>query len=52
MVIGFYLFLLAVLVVFLYKGYLASPKSEKAAAFIDRFGTLALGVLPGKVTGF
>lgn len=51
MVVGFYLFLLAVLVVFLWKGYLATPKSEKAANFIDRFGTLALGVFLGKVTG-
>ncbi|SAK59438.1 hypothetical protein AWB81_01845 [Caballeronia arationis] len=51
MVVGFYAFLLSVLIVFLWKGYLATPKSEKAASFIDRFGTLALGVFLGKVTG-
>jgi hypothetical protein len=51
MVIGFYVFLLVVLIVFLWKGYLAKSKSDKAAAFIDRFGTLALGVFLGKVSG-
>jgi hypothetical protein len=51
MLIGFYVFLLAVLIVFLWKGYLASSKNQKAASFIDRFGTLALGVFLGKITG-
>lgn len=35
---------------FLWKGYFAKSKSEKAANFIDRFATLALGVFLGKNT--
>jgi hypothetical protein len=51
MVIVFYLYILVVISVFLWKGYVAKEKSETAAEMVKNIASLAIGVFFGKVSG-
>lgn len=51
MVVVFYLYLITVLSVFLWKGYLAKEKSETAADVVKSLVSIGVGVFFGKIAG-
>jgi hypothetical protein len=48
MVVVMFALLVMIAIAFLWKGYFAKTKSEKAAGWVDRFGTVLIGALIGK----